>query len=277
MAAIKNSDSTPAKNVLDVISGLGIAIRKGFSASTKDDAQPASVFWYKDFITQNHYTSVDLAVKYQGYEFALGPKSSLLLFPKVEWHKNGDTSNNNKSTKNTLTAGGNIEFDYQVSPGLTPYIIGTADYKKDYVKKNETLNLCGYLSLFCASSFLPGSMKVRDANGRIIFRYYIYTGYEYYKSVAKGSQATAFWASRFSAELNPLPPNLQFTFDYTYRVKVADQLYRQGDVYWFCTGLNYYFDTKKRIGIGIDYSKGYDPNSSFTNTDKIDIGLKLKI
>jgi len=273
----KKADKKEDKNVLDWLSNSGFSIRKGFSPSSKDDANPASAFWYKNFITNFSYTTVDVGAKYKGYEFGKR-KSSFLIFPKMEWHKNEDTTSKSKNTCNTLTGGINIEYYYSVTPRFTPFIAGIADYKDDYIKKLETIDLSAYVSIFCIPSFLPGSLRVRDPKSDgLIFRYYPYTGIEYYRSTGASAQSTSFWASRLSVELNPLPKYLQFVFDYTYRVKISDNLYKQGDVFWLLVGVNHYFDAKHRLGIGLDYNEGSDPNNSFVRTNKIDLCFKLKV
>lgn len=268
------------EDFLDILSDKGFAIRKGFAATTKDDQQPASAFWYKDFQTQYHYTSVDLAIKHKGFEIDNKSNAkhpwSFIVAPKIEWHKNGDTSSGNKSFKNTLAGGLNLEYDYNFENWM-PFFTGSADYKNDYIKKNETIDFTGYASVFSRIKGLPGSQLRTRKTEELLFRYYLYSGFEYYKNTAKTSLSSSYWASKLSFEFNPIPQYLQMTFEYTYRVKAADHLYKLGDLYWLCIGLNHYFAANKRIGIGFDYSRGNDPNNSFTKTNKIDFGVKIKV
>ncbi len=266
-------------DVLDWLSTHGFSIRKGFTPSTTDNTSPASAFWYKDLETKFHYTLVDFGVQHKGVElFQKSITNTLSLYPTFEWHKDGDTSSANKNNKNTLSVGGNLQWMHAISPVCFPFINGSVSYKHDYLKKLETLNYSGYLSLFCVKPWLPGSMSTRyPKTHQIIFRYYPYTGIESYNSTKTSSLSSSYWANRLTFELAPLPKHVTIAFDYTYRVKLSDNLYRQGNVYWLTTSFNYYFDSKNRIGFGIEYNKGYDPNNSFTKTEKVDLGFKLKI
>lgn len=267
------------KGILDYLEENKIEIRKGFSATTKDDQQPASVFWSKDFLTKFAYTSVDLAVRRKDWQLIKNPdKAEFYVSPKIEWHKNADTTDENKNNKNSLSGGVNFEYYYTLNK-WTPFATASVDYKHDFKNKNETVDLTAYVSVLTSIKPLPGSQIRWGKKWRndLAFRYYIYSGIEYYKRTDSSSQSSAYWASKLSFEFNPIPQYLEFTFEYTYRVKANDSFYKLGDLYWLSIGVNHYFDARRRIGVGVGYSLGNDPNNSFIKTKKIDIGFKFKI
>ena len=255
----------------------GISIGKSFNGTSADETQPANFFWYKDLNDNYYYSLIDLGIKYQP-KFISSKKSDLIISPKSEWHKNGDTTLNSKNNKNTLSAGLNIQYIYMLKQIFWPIILLSSTYNKDYIKKIETLNLSSFLSLTSTKKYCPGSMKVRNRNyTRILFRYYIYLGYEYYQSIKTSDISSAYFVPKISMELSPFTKSNQITLNYAYRFASIDKLYNQGNISWLTLGFNHYFDKSKSIGIGFDYSTGYDPSNNFIKTSKIDLGLKLKI
>lgn len=256
------------------LSSAHISIAKSFTGSSSDAKHPASFFWYKDFGNKYSYSLIDLGLKWTPYD--LSKKSHNLLFtPKFEWHEDGDTTSKNKNKKNSIDLGVNIEYQKQ-NGDMYPIFIGSLEYKNDFIKKIPTVNFSGYASLFARNKFWPGSMKIRDSKSDLIFRYYPYTGFEYYVSATTISKTAAYWGSRISFEFYPFTRFIQTTFDYTYRVKLFDNLYKQGNLQWLSVGLNYYLDSKKRIGVGFSYNRGNDPNNSFSFTNLFDFGLKIQ-
>jgi hypothetical protein len=266
----------------DWFKNANISIRKSFDGSKKDEEKPANFFWGHDFHEKFDFTTIDAGLKISQIELLKHTNSALLFFPKLEWHKDGSNKDKKKSS---FATGINAEF-FPVRartnglPGglkLAPFILGSFDYQNDYIKKLRTIKPKGFLSFFSNATGLPGS-SIRS--GGLFFRYYPYTGFEYFQSTDSTSKRASYWTSRLFFELYPIAAGkgdfVQITFDYSYRVKVKDNLYQKGNVNWLSVGLNIYPDGKGKIGFGLDYSRGDDPANSFAETDKISFGLKLK-
>ncbi|QKJ28846.1 hypothetical protein HQ865_03440 [Mucilaginibacter mali] len=256
-----------------------IALRRSFDGA-KEEAKPASILWNNDYENKLYYTVLDMAVRVSELDLLQTGHTSLVFYPKFEWHKNSIDKDDKK--KNNLTGGINTEFLVSVANHwwAHPFITGSFDYKNDLVKSLETTQTKGFLSFSGSHNFEPGA-PVRNDTKAVIFKYYPYTGLEYYNSINKGSQKASFWANRFYAELNPISRYqynfMQITIDYTFRKVLNDNLYNMGNVHWLSIGANIYPDGKGNLGLGLDYSEGEDPSSNFTRTKMLALGIKLKI
>jgi hypothetical protein len=259
----------------------GFELRKTLDGS-KNEQSPASIGLDNDYQHNAHYFVIDLGIKL--LELPLLKKTSpafLNIYPKFEWHKNGIPDAT--KTTNTVTGGLNAEFMWPLGNKhwwQRPYVTGSFDYKNDLVKKLETTQTKGYLTFSGDKNLNPGSVT-RTNVGVFILRYYPYSGFEYYQSIAKTGQSGALWANRFYMEIYPVSSLLyqyvQLTFDYTHRIVLKDNLYNQGNLDWLSVGFNIYPDGKGNVGVGLSYNKGEDPNSNFVKTDILVLGLKLKI
>lgn len=262
-----------------------ISIRKTFDGSKKDEDKPANFFWGKDFENDFSYTTFDFGLKISQIELLGNTKeSSLLFYPKLEWHKDGSKKD---KEKDNLSAGVNMEFIPVTAkaPGfsgwkLVPWLLGSLDYQNDYIKELKTVKLKGYVSLFGTTAGLPGS-DIRNGGGALILRYYPYSGIERFTNTDSSSKSATFWANRIFFEFFPVTTLekqfIQITFDYTYRSKLKDKLYGNENLSWFALGLNFYPDGQGKIGLGFEYSKGEDPSDNFTVTKKINFGVKIKL
>ena len=272
-------------SLYDRMERAGISIRKSFEGSKKDEEKPANFFAGRDFREDFTYTNIDLGLKLGDLELLQQASAALLLFPKLEWHKDGS---NRDARKNTLSAGVNAEF-FPVRaaiPGLpggckvAPVLLGSFDFEKDYVEGWKSLQPKVFLSLFSNAAGYPGS-AIRHRNGAFLLRWYPYTGFEHFRLLDIFDRTASYWTSRLFFELYPIPTlrgdYLQFTFDYSYRVRLHDALYQRGNLSWLCVGANFYPDGKGKLGIGVEYTRGDDPDNRFQKTDKILFGLKVKI
>lgn len=253
------------------------ALRKTLDGS-KDEAKPASILWNSDYENKLFYVTVDAAVKIKEVTFL--KRGNLLFYPKVEWHKNGIPKDDKK--KNNLTGG--INAEYLVSFGdhwwQNPFLTGSFDYKNDFIKKLGTTQTKGFLSFSGSKTLEPGA-KLNNSTNALVFRYYPYSGFEYYQSVNQHGQSATMWANRLYLEWYPLSRYyyqfMQITVDYTHRVILSDNLYGNASMNWLSIGLNIYPDGKGSIGLGLDYSRGEDPSSNFVKTNLLALGIKLKI
>ncbi len=254
-------------------------------AQKKMKKSQVTFFFGKDFKNNFNYSTFDLGLKLAEVEFLQSTGSALLFFPKVEWHKDGS---NKEKLKNTLSGGINMEFfpiraaTSSTSGGLklAPLILGSLDYQNDYIKKVRSIKPKAFLSFFSSTPGLPSS-SLRHSNNAFFFRYYLYTGYEYYKNSETTRKKSSYWSSRLFSELYPIPSltgdYLQITVDYTYRVKLKDNQYTSKNLEWLSLGINIYPDGQGKLGFGLEYSKGDDPNNNFVDTDKLTFGLKIKL
>jgi hypothetical protein len=256
------------------------ALRQTLDGS-KSEAKPASFLWNNDYENKLHYITIDMGVKLAELPLLQNVRHvSLVFYPKFEWHKN--SSSDAAKTKNNLTGGINTEFIYSFGEHWYehPFLTGSFDYKNDLVKQLETTQTKGFLSFSGSKGSEPGG-QAKNSTHALVFRYYPYSGLEYYKSINKGSLSATYWANRFYMEFYPLSKYqyqfVQFTLDYTHRRVIKDNLYNQGNLDWLSAGFNIYPDGKGSIGIGLTYSKGEDPSSNFVKTDMLALGLKLKI
>jgi hypothetical protein len=265
----------PGTAIYNWFSRNNISIRKSFEGSKKDEEKPANFFWGRDIKNDHNYTLIDVGVKIAEVELFPQSKSGLLVFPKFEWHKDGS---NVDKLKNTLSGGLNVEFFPSKSSVI--WFLGSADYQNDKIKELETWKPKLMASLFSTRKGFPGSsIRYDDAAGSFLMRYYPYSGFEgIYSSGGKGA---SYWASRIFLELNPMPSGsneyVQLTFDYSYRVKLKDNLYNSGNADWFAAGVNIYPDGKGKIGFGLEYNVGEDPGNNFVSSEKVVFGLKLKL
>lgn len=256
-----------------------VSLRRTFDGTSKDEQKPASINWIYDKENNYRYLTVDLGLKIT--EIELFPKRNFIItiIPKLEWHK--DESPSEEKKKNNLSGGVNIEYlPYAInSHYLVPFAIGSTDYKYDFIKQQGLLPVKIWLSAKSIRRWGPGS-NINNEKGNLAFRYYLYTGMERYELLSKINKVSSFWSNRVFFELYPIPSesnNFQITFDYSYRMQVKDELYTLDDMSWLSIAMNYYFDTKQRVGIGVDFNHGNDPTSEFVKTNKLALGIKLKL
>lgn len=269
------------------LSGANIGLRKSYAGSSSQEQKPASFFFSSDIKNNSNFFTADLGLKVSELDVfqntSFNDKVSLVLFPKLEYHRNTEEENQ----KDTFSAGVNMEFfpvPYKtpIADGweIAPWIQSSVDIKNDKVNDLSTMNYSSYLSIFSSRAFLPGG-KARAKDGSLVFRYFAYSGYELYSEFEEVKGKSSYWSSRIFMELWPIPAKtkeyIQLTFEYNHRKSLKDSLYRSGNLNWATVGLNIYPTGKANIGLGFEYSKGGDPNNSFLDTERILLGLNVKI
>ena len=276
-----------------------ISVRKSFDGSSKDEGKPASFLWFDDLQNKERFLLVDLGVKIREFEIPLR-NQLLTIVPKVEWH----TDQRAKTSKNSLSAGINIEY-YPLQAGtITPWFLGSLDVERDGVKDFAIFKPKIFMSLFGLKNFSPGH-PIQNKNNVFTFRYYPYTGIERFQKLDSASVGSTYWTTRLFAEFWPWTAKriikhdtvrsstgadsavtrierderryLQLTAEGTYRHAISDKLYKQGNVTWLTLGLNIYPDGYDKIGLGLDYNVGYDPSASFDKANKLSIGVRIKL
>lgn len=263
-------------NTFDVV----VQIRKTFDGA-KEEAKPASIAWNNDYENKQLYSITDIGIKVVELPiFTKATNINLIFYPKLEFHENNIPDNDKK--KNTLAAGINTEFQWRIGSAwyTHPFITGSFDYKDDRIKDIETIQSKGLFSFSGSKSWEPGGQK-KDKTDALIFRYYPYSGIEYYQTTKETGQRAAIWASRLFFELYPLSKYkyqyVQLTFDYSYRSIINDNLYDKGNMDWLAVALNFYPDGNGKLGVGLEYTQGEDPTSNFVKTKMLALGIKLKI
>jgi len=262
------------------LSDNGFQIRRTFDGS-KNESKPSGISWNSDYENKKFFNVIDAGIKLSQLElFPNSVKVVLLFYPKVEWHRNTITDEDKR--KNNLTGGLNSEFIWSIGDKWyeNPYVTGSFDYKKDFVKDLKTTQTKGYFSFSGSKEGEPGA-AVRNTTDDIVFRYYPYTGIEHYRSIGKTGQKASMWANRLYFELYPLSrygyKYIQLSADFTYRKVFSDDLYNQGNLDWLVLSFNFYPGGSDKLGLGLDYSQGEDPTSNFIKTKLLALGIKLKI
>lgn len=264
------------------------SIRKTFDGS-KNESKPASLGFKEDHRSNNDFLNLDVAVKLSELELLEHTNSSLIFYPKVEWHKSNDA--NGKINK--AEAGLNAEFlpfqlkAYDLAAGLpnpglviSPWLLGTSAFKRNFVDKAYETKLTGQLSLASTYPFLPGAI-IRNSNKAFIGRYYPYVGYEYNKIpdliVKDKDEKFSTYFLRLFAEAWILPQTLQLTADGTYRKIINNSTALKDDLPIVIVAANYYPGAQEVIGIGYEYKNGYDPENKYilTRTSSIKLTIKL--
>lgn len=267
------------------VNKLTLGLRKSYVASSREEDKPASFFFNRDFSNNVNFLTVDAALKISEITNSKNAgEFRYFIYPKIEWHRNTQE----KNLKNSWRGGINLEIypvAYKVnemSDGwkLAPWIQGTIDFQDDIIKNLQTINYNVYLSLYSSAPFLPGG-KLRDNETNIIFRYFVYGGYENYVSTKESALSSSYATGRVFGEAWPIPGGnrqyVQFTVEYVKRFSLSDNLYNLEDLDWFTGGINFYPTGNSDVGIGLEYSKGNDPTNSFVDTGRIIFGINLKI
>ncbi len=285
-AQVIKNDSLPelVKKIQGVTGWLtshGFQIRKTLDGS-KSESKPAGIVWTNDYEARQFYSVLDVGIKLSEVSLFENPGSniSLLFYPKLEWHKNNIPDDDKK--KNSLTGGVNTEFLWHIADRwyARPFVTGSFDYKNDYIKHLKTIQTKGYLSFSGQNTGEPGA-QIKDKTLALRFRYYPYSGFEFYRSTDGSKKSGSMWANRLYFEFYPVSrfeyQYVQITFDYTYRKIMRDNLYNKGDMKWLSVGFNVFPDGKGKLGLGLEYSHGEDPFSNFVKTKSLVLGIKFKI
>lgn len=264
------------------------SITQTFDGS-KNEKKPANFTYYNNHKSTNDFLKVDLAVKLSQLELLKNTNSSLIFYPKIEWHKSNDSTD----IKNKLDGGLNVEYipfglkspnlsDDLPNKGLviSPCIQGTSSFKRNFIDKVYETKLVGQISLVSNYKFLPG-YYFRDKKDNFRFRYYPYFGAEYNKipdliSEGETEEFSTFFIRLF-AELWILPQTIQLTVDGTYREIINNSTFLRTSLPMFSSSINLYPGKQESLGIGFVYKNGYDSDSKFQLAQISSIKLVWKI
>ncbi|MBD8081982.1 hypothetical protein [Chryseobacterium caseinilyticum] len=216
-------------------------------------------------------------------------KSSLIIYPKLEWHKSTDSTD----LKNKLDGGFNFEFipfglkAPDLPAGLpneglklSPWIQGTTTFRKNFISNAFETKLSAQLSLVSNYKYYPGS-NIRDKKGNFRMRYYPYVGIEYYNIpdfIIKGNSETfSTYFLRLFGEVWITPQTLQITIDGTYRHIFSGKTSIRKDLPILATSLYFYPGRQENFAIGYEYLHGYSSDNTFNivQISSLKLGFKF--
>ncbi|MDI3321998.1 hypothetical protein [Pinibacter soli] len=264
------------------------SIRKTFDGS-KNENKPAGMLFWIDHQSKNDFFNVDLAIKISEFELLKNKHSSLIFYPKVEWHKSTDSTD----LKNKIDGGINFEFipfglkSPNLKPGLVneglviaPWFQGTSSFKQNLLDKVFETKLTLQTSFASNYSWLPG-WQMRDGNLNFRFRYYPYFGAEYNRLpnlITKGvSEEFYCYFIRLFAELWIVPRTLQLNIDGTYRQIINNKSSIKTWLPIINPSLYFYPGKQETIGIGYEYKNGYDTDAKFQLVQLSKLTFNIKI
>jgi hypothetical protein len=271
-----------------------MSIRKTFEGSSKDEAKPGNIFYSYDYKEKQDVYNIDLGIKVLEQSLFSNRNVLLNLIPTLEYH----VDKRDTFKTNNASVGLNIQYQFWgITDTLTkkghdvaPYFLLSSNYQGDFVKDEEVLKVKGYLSVLSPFGLRP-SVGTYNKSENLYFRYYPYVGYERYNKLTSEQRRTSsFGAARLFFELWPgsikkvtngdgavqYKGYVQLTLDASVRVSIDDKLYSIGNNHWVSAGLNYYFLGMDKVGLGVEYSQGYDPTNNFVENKKLTIGIKIK-
>jgi len=264
------------------------AIRQTFDGS-KNENKPASLSYQENHKSANDFFNVDFAIKISELELLKNKNSSLIFYPKIEWHKSNDPTN----TKNKLDGG--INFEYipfgLKSPNLpsdlpnkgliiSPWFQGTSAYKRNFIDGVYETKLAFQLSLVSNYKFLPG-YSFRDSKNNFRARYYPYLGVEYNHLpdliTEEALEEFTTYFIRLFAEIWIIPQTLQINIDGTYREIINNETSLRTSIPILASSIYLYPGKQESLGIGFEYKHGYDNNSKFQLIQISSLKLAWKI
>jgi hypothetical protein len=278
-------------DALDRLLNLGLSVRKSF-VGTNDVNQPAAISFATASGGRTFY-NMDIGIKHRGIDCMFGDPHSdplsrpeLLLSPTVEFHRSSVTT----AEVNKLSAGVNSEYYPKKQIGqISPFIFLKTSVARDAQKHRTS----GGASLSVSAKALEGNsgpgQDIRTPNGLLLGLYYPYIGVDYFHNLPVTTglvRAPAVDATFASARLYIQWYPFNFTNKVSqFQVLVDASLRRRigGDSSLPQTpGLVvadaiYFFDVKRRFGLGFEFEKGRNPQNNFQELRISSLNLKLKM
>jgi hypothetical protein len=275
-------------NINKWLSDNNISIRKTFDGS-KSENKPAELSFYENHKTDNDFLNINLGVKVSELELIRKRSSSLIFYPKFEWHKSTDSSD----AKNKLDGGINFEFipfglkSSDLPNGvpnkglkLAPWFKGLTSFKRNFIDNVFETKLAFQISLVSNYNLLPGC-NIRDKKDNFRARYYPYIGVEYNRIpdlITKGQvEEFSTYLVRLFVEVWILTQTLQLNFDGTYREIINNKSTLRTAVPILSASIYFYPGKQESLGIGYVYKHGYDTDSKFQLVQQSSLKLSWKI
>lgn len=264
------------------------SIRKTFDGS-KNENKPAGVSFQENHKSNNDFFNIDIALKLSQLELLENKKSSLIIYPKLEWHKSTDSTD----LKNKIDAGINFEYipfglkapnlpDGLPNDGLkvSPWFQGTSSFKRNFISNSNEMKFTFQVSLASNYQFLPGS-EIRDSKGNFRARYYPYLGVEHYNlpnfNATGNTEIFSTYYFRLFSEIWILPQSLQLTLDGTYRQVLDNNTSIRKKLPLLSTSIYFYPGKQENFAIGYEYLHGYNNDNTFNLVQISSLKLAWKI
>ena len=271
--------------------GKGLAIRQTFDG-TQNEQKPANLA-----LVQPSYV-IDLGVKLMDWS-PLGDnrRHSLVISPIAEWHRT-NTPKKANSTSGKL----NVEYAYTNlrvydfrgevvdEPGQGRFLLGPIVTIKVGTKRDELLNTSGdesslNLSVVSTKPRWPNNWRL-DANNNQLYLWAPSVGLESYGNATvrqpdevKGVDMTLarfrMFVTFYLRNTNNERRN-EVTLEYTQRWNVGGQDTLDNNHY-ATVQLMRYLDSKRRVGVGVGYDHGRDPNVQFLPVDRTTVALRINL
>ena len=276
---------------LDTWQAHGLQVRQTFDG-TKNEANPARIGYL-----QPSYI-VDLGIKVADWQPLSGNANhSLVLSPILEWHHLNVTKK-----VNTLIGKVGLEYAYgnlqlydehgkPISlPGTGsmtwgPLVALKAGLKRDELANDNSEEVSLNITMVSFKPWWPNAVN-RDAKGHLTFLWSPSVGYEAYEgaTVLDPDEIKDVDESLARARIYVIgyPWNgageqrNEFSVEYTQRWEGGgDDII--GACHFLTVQLTRFVDSGKKIGVGLGYDHGRDPNLQFLPVDRISIDARIKL
>ena len=258
----------------DWMSKNNISIRKTFDGS-KNESKPASFAYQENYKSENDFFILDLGIKLSEIELLKDKSSSLIFYPKIEWHRSTDSTD----LKNKLDGGINFEFlpfplkspdlNKELSNNgliISPWFQGGLSFKRNLLTNVFETKLTGQISFMSNYKFLPGYL-FRDKKYNFRGRYYPYIGIELNNIpdlISKGqTEKFSIVFVRLYIECWILPKSMEVIFDGVYRQNIENSSQLRKDLPFCSTSINFYPGKQEAFSIGYEYKHGFDSDSKY--------------
>jgi hypothetical protein len=262
----------------------GFQLRKALDG-TLDESRPAEIGWANDRVTHREFWNINAAARITNWapwrRERKGHQTSepLIISPIVEWHHFALGSTTTRKLSAKLNA---VYQPFGLDP-LTPVVIVSGQYVRDFEQRKWATSVSSLLSIRGERQLLPGS-HWRPLQGQADVLYYPYVGYEYYaKLPTVTGEPVSLAMSRLSAEVdlfgrrNPQAQILQVVLTWTYRRRLTAREGIPRNPGLLTAGLTYCVTQACNVGVGYDYQHGESPLDDFKFSERSSIGLRLKL
>jgi len=284
-----SAQSEPGSGPLAWLEAKKITIRKSFNGTAKDANAPAA-FAYENPHMGSTFIRVDIAVRTPTiWELDADSNHGARLYSSIEYHRSTKDFEETNKQSGAVT----LEYEYEfASFGVVSDL--KYDLSHDSVLDTTTRTASLHLAVSGDEAGWPDHWLRHGPDQLEFFRYFPSAGLERYAKLPirqKQSETSVviapaidveFAFARVSMELRAFPVLLEgrliLVASYTQRWRVGGAASLiPNDTSLVESSLDYYLDEKKRIGIGLSYQQGQDPNRNFLDEEFSSLGLKIKV
>lgn len=298
ICSFASSETSEDSGLLDWLSNKSVEIRRSFSGSVKEAGAPATISVVNDSDNDDFY-SIDLAIRAGEFGSWDSKNWQGRFFPIIEHHKN--TKTNSRVDKSEISIGAEAEYSLGScsSPNGAPIpfcrsLLFDARFRlvRDSENDKTTRAISVLAAPFGVHAGWPGSDFVTE-NGESFFYWLPSIGLQAYQSLPierkidgesvliAPSIDEVFAVGRLNAEFSPfadrLSGRLALVFEYTHYNLIGSSDFLDDSQDNLVLSLDYFLDSKKRVGIGLKYENGESPTRNFLDSEIITFGLSLRI